>query len=102
MCTGVHGRATMSGANGGARRGLLLYIPRASSIASRCRSCVRTLASHGLNVRCKKTYRATQRTNHVTRIVGLLYALVAGAAAPGGLGGGVGGGGRAAAVILVL
>jgi hypothetical protein len=24
-----------------------------------------TLASHGLNVRCKKTYRATQRTNHV-------------------------------------
>ena len=22
-----------------------------------------TLASHGLNVRCKKTYRATQRTN---------------------------------------
>ena len=24
-----------------------------------------TLASHSLNVRCKKTYRATQRTNHL-------------------------------------
>jgi hypothetical protein len=32
-----------------------------------------TLASHGLNVRCKKTYRATQRTNRLLFRLGVQH-----------------------------
>ena len=35
-------------------------------VAARAPPGAPTLASHGPNVRCKKTYRATQRTNRMT------------------------------------